>query len=110
MPDYRMDTSEFSRLLSRITDGKLVTDEELDRARRYVTGTQMERAMLMSALIKGYKAQQLASGDLKHAIVKLSRRIDMLKKLLAKIKEEETPVMTAAKPTRTSWSSSELGD
>lgn len=89
MPDYRLDQSEFNRLLNRITDGKLVTDEELDRARRYVSGTQMERALLMSALINGYKAQQLASGDLKHAIVKLSRRIDMLKKLLATAYKED---------------------
>lgn len=89
MPDYRLDQSEFNRLLSRITDGKLVTDEELDRARRYVSGTQMERAMLMSAMIKGYKAQQIAAGDLKHAIVKLSRRIDMLKKLLATAYKED---------------------
>ena len=89
MPDYRLDQSEFNRLLNRITDGKLVTDEELDRAKRYVTGTQMERALLMSALIKGYKAQQLAAGDLKHAIVKLSRRIDMLKKLLATAYKED---------------------
>lgn len=89
MPDYRLDQSEFNWFLNRITDGKPIADEELDRARRYVSGTQMERALLMSALIKGYKAQQIASGDLKHAIVKLSRRIDMLKKLLAAAYKED---------------------